>query len=141
MNLDLSFVDDRVRVFQRMNNLFLPFDFHPSHWTVICGRGRNCYNHGKCKVNTNTRTYFHLSFQAPKSLFTIFKLIDLVGNRRFRILCEINVRKYETAKTKMEKSVIVMSIMDTVREGASGTSAFVKQVRVAIGREASGKGP
>ena len=41
-----------------------------------------------------------------------------VGNRRFRVLCDANLQQYEKCKTKREKSVIVMSIVDAIREGA-----------------------
>ena len=51
------------------------------------------------------------------------------GNRRFRILVELNLKEYIAAKTKMEKTVIVMKILDTIRDG-SKVGGFVKQVRL-----------
>lgn len=48
------------------------------------------------------------------------------GNRRFRVLCEMNLPKYEAAGTKMEKSVIVLSIVEAVREAGGN---FVRQDR------------
>jgi hypothetical protein len=52
-----------------------------------------------------------------------------VGNRRFRILIDLNMQKYKDAKSKTEKSLIVMTIVDAVREG-SVTGGFVKMVRL-----------
>lgn len=59
---------------------------------------------------------------------SVLSLAFAVGNRRFRILCELNLHKYEAAQSKTEKSVIVMSIVDAVRE-AAGIGGFVRQVR------------
>lgn len=52
------------------------------------------------------------------------------GNRRFRVLCEINLERYEAARTKMEKTLIVAGIVDAVRHGSGGLGAFVKEVRI-----------
>ena len=49
---------------------------------------------------------------------------DSVGNRRFRVLVELNLEKYSLAKTKMEKSVIVMGILDTVRDSGGDFVRF-----------------
>lgn len=48
------------------------------------------------------------------------------GNRRFRVLCHANLEKYSTCKSKMEKSLIVMSIVDAIREG-SQNGGFIKK--------------
>lgn len=48
-----------------------------------------------------------------------------IGNRRFRITIEINLGRYAKANSKLEKSLIVMSIVDTIRE-SSPTGGFVK---------------
>lgn len=53
----------------------------------------------------------------------------VVGNRRFRILIDLNMQKYKDAKSKIEKSMIVMSIVDDVRE-ASVIGGFVRKVRL-----------
>ena len=56
-------------------------------------------------------------------------LYILDGNRRFRILVEMNLKTYIASKTKMEKTVIVMKILDTIREGSKQVGGgFVKQV-------------
>ena len=65
-----------------------------SHRSVICGRGRECYNH--------------------------------FGNRRLRVLVDMNLEQYIQAKTKLDKTLIVSSIVDTIR-GASKTGGFVRQ--------------
>jgi len=47
-NNDLSFVDERVRAYiPQVEDRLLPRGFELSPWTVICGRGRECYNNGK----------------------------------------------------------------------------------------------
>jgi len=54
-----------------------------------------------------------------------------VGNRRFRLLCEISLEKYSAAQSKTEKSVVVMSIVDAIRKGSEGSIGFVKRDPVA----------
>ena len=53
------------------------------------------------------------------------------GNKRFRVLCEMNLDRYTAATTKIEKSLIVMSIVDTIRDAGGddgkGTGGFVKE--------------
>ena len=51
-----------------------------------------------------------------------------VGNKRFRILCELHEAVYVKANSKTAKSLIVMGIVDTIRE-SSCCGGFVKQVR------------
>lgn len=48
-----------------------------------------------------------------------------VGNRRFRLTIEMHVPKYAEVSSKLEKSLIVMSIVDIVREN-SPQGGFVK---------------
>ncbi len=44
----LSFVEDRLRSFAPTNTkTSLPDDWVPNAWSVICGRGKECYDHGK----------------------------------------------------------------------------------------------
>ena len=50
-----------------------------------------------------------------------------VGNRRFRVLVDLHVPRYMNAPTRVEKSVVVMKVVDTIRE-CSGDGGFVKQV-------------
>ena len=52
-----------------------------------------------------------------------------VGNRRFRVLVDLHVPRYMNAPTRVEKSVVVMKVVDTIRE-CSGDGGFVKQVRL-----------
>ncbi|CAB9502989.1 Nitrilase family, member 2 [Seminavis robusta] len=72
----------------------LPRSFHPDSWTVVCGRGRECYDH--------------------------------TGNRRLRVLVDAYVDRYVAAINKMQKSLIVSSIVDSVHE-ASSSEGFVKR--------------
>ena len=48
------------------------------------------------------------------------------GNRRFRALIEAHLDKYEKATSKIDKSLIVSSIVDSVRE-ASPNGGFVRE--------------
>lgn len=50
-----------------------------------------------------------------------------VGNRRFRVMVENHVSQYLKATSKVEKSVLSMKIVDTVRE-CSGIGGFIRQV-------------
>ena len=91
---DLSFVDERVRCHAPLDRMTpLPTMWKPDNWSVICGRGRDAFDH--------------------------------VGNRRFRILVDINLEKYSKARSKFEKSMIVVGILDAIRDG-SEVGGFVK---------------
>ena len=91
---DLSFIDERVRCHAPLERMTpLPTMWKPDNWSVICGRGRDAFDH--------------------------------VGNRRFRILVDINLEKYSKARTKLEKSMIVVGILDVIRDG-SEVGGFVK---------------
>lgn len=50
------------------------------------------------------------------------------GNRRFRVILEMKLKSYAKAKSKLEKSLIVSNVIDTIRE-ASPVGSFVKQER------------
>ena len=92
---DLSFIDERVRCHAPLDRMTpLPAHWKPDNWSVVCGRGRDAFDH--------------------------------IGNRRFRLLVEINLEKYTQAKTKFEKSIIVLGILDAIRD-ASQVGGFVKQ--------------
>mmetsp|Transcript_177 Transcript_177/g.432 ORF Transcript_177/g.432 Transcript_177/m.432 type:complete len:189 (+) Transcript_177:50-616(+) len=69
----------------------LPKDFSPSETDIVCGRGKQCYNH--------------------------------VGNKRFRVVIAKNLDRYLAAKTKIDKGIVVDSIVEKIRE----TGSFVKQ--------------
>ena len=73
----------------------LPVDFVPSDNDVLCGKGKECFNHP--------------------------------GNRRFRALVNLNLRKYAEAKSKLAKSSIVNDIVDSVRLNASNGGGFIRQ--------------
>lgn len=49
-----------------------------------------------------------------------------IGNKRLRILVDANLNKYSSTKSKMQKTLIVSSIVDAVRS-ASKIGGFVKQ--------------
>jgi hypothetical protein len=92
---NLDFVDERVRSHAPIDNMTpMPERWQPDNWSVICGRGRECFEH--------------------------------YGNRRFRILVDMDLENYAQAKSKLDKSVIVMKILYTVRD-ASNQGGFVKQ--------------
>ena len=93
---ELNHVDERVRdIVPLERNTPLPQGWVPGNWSIICGRGKECYDH--------------------------------IGNRRFRILCDIHFAKYANKQTsKHEKTQIVVSIMDAFREGSNNVGGFVK---------------
>ena len=53
-----------------------------------------------------------------------------MGNRRFRVLCDINEAKYAAATSKTEMTVIVVCILDAVRKESQGFGSFVHLVSV-----------
>jgi hypothetical protein len=119
----LNHVDSRILVTSaRGNRKFLPEDWVPDNWSVLCGRGKECFHHGTC----SGRCFRCLVVCIASLLFSAYSRPlncslsqkKTVGNRRFRILCEINLKKYVSAYTKMQKSLIVMGIVDAVREGS-----------------------
>jgi len=69
----------------------LPLDFTPNNYTVICGRGKDCFNS--------------------------------VGNRRFRIIVNMHLERYQLSASKAEKSTIVSDVVETIRQAGGG---FVK---------------
>ena len=91
----LAFIDERVRAHAPVSrNEELPESWTPQPWSVLCGRGKDCFDH--------------------------------VGNRRFRLLVDINLPKYATAKSKLAKTTIVVGILDAIREGTNHAGGFVK---------------
>lgn len=48
-----------------------------------------------------------------------------IGNRRLRVLVEANLAKYQATKSKFQKTIIIASIVESVRE-AAGVGGFVK---------------
>jgi hypothetical protein len=66
--------------------------FQPGPWDVICGRGKQTYNHP--------------------------------GNIYFRKLVDEATTKYSQAQTKMERTIIVSDIIDTIRSKGNG---FIQQ--------------
>lgn len=72
---------------------------------------------------TDPSGFFHLLASANHIYFICFP----VGNRRFRVLVEAHVHVYNLASSRFEKSVVVMKIVDTVRE-CSGIGGFVRKV-------------
>ena len=92
---NLTFIDERVRSHAPISkNQEMPENWTPQPWSVLCGRGKDCYEH--------------------------------IGNRRFRLLVDINLPKYVAAKNKIVKSTIVVSILDAIREGTNHVGGFVK---------------
>jgi hypothetical protein len=54
------------------------------------------------------------------------KTFHHVGNRRFRVIIAMNLKKYVNAKTKSDKSLLVTSIVRQVREGSPSGAGFLK---------------
>lgn len=82
-------------VAETLNNKrrYLSPDFSPGDFDVICGRGKECYNH--------------------------------TGNLRFRTAINMALAPYNEADTKLQKSLIVMSIVETFRSN-SDEGGFVR---------------
>ena len=72
----------------------LPPNFAPSDEDVICGRGKDCYNHE--------------------------------GNRRFRAIIDKTLQRYVECASKHEKGLIVVSIVDHVRQNSPTGAGFVR---------------
>ena len=128
--VDLSFVDERVRCHVPIDTMTpLPFGWVPKNWDVICGRGS--YNHSKSTKSSSTesgwnyyQTATHTLDMRPTSFF-ILSITPTVGNRRFRILVDLHVPRYRQAKNRMEKSIVVMEVVDTIRD-SSKEGGFVR---------------
>jgi len=54
------------------------------------------------------------------------QVIDHIGNRRLKVLVEANLATYSSTKSTIKKTLIVSSIIDTIRT-ASPEGGFVKQ--------------
>lgn len=48
------------------------------------------------------------------------------GNQRLNVILQLNLEAYNNAATKAEKTAIVSSVIDTIREGSS-SGGFVRQ--------------
>lgn len=90
---EIRFLDESIVIQSKLEARSLPADFQPDNWSVICGRGKECYTH--------------------------------IGNRRLRVLVDANLDRYAETKSKIQKTLIVSSIIDSVREAAVG--GFVKR--------------
>lgn len=73
----------------------LPDDFVPNRYSVLCGRGKECFNY--------------------------------IGNRRFRVMVDMNLERYSLAETKSDKTRIVCEIVQTIRQSSGGGGYFCKQ--------------
>jgi hypothetical protein len=122
---DLHYLDDRIRSQAPLRKKTpLPKGFQPNEWSVLCGRGKNSFNHGKLiQVASMRPTVRYTSCTDVDKL----SLDPKVGNRRFRDRCKENVMIYRETKSKIEKSLIVMCIVDATRESSDG-GGFVRMV-------------
>lgn len=74
-------------------SIALPKDYSPQSFDVLCGRGRDYYQH--------------------------------VGNQRFRLIVSLSLQRYARAMTKHDKGLIIISIVDTIRQ-ASPHGGFIR---------------
>ena len=130
INRDLSFVDPRIRSQAPVDRMVvLPPQFTPGNWDVICQRGRDSFDHSEWWQDISIHWIILLTVDS-NSVLVVFMVYPSVGNRRFRICIENNLARYSKAKSKLEKSLIVMSIVDNIRESSTQEGGgFVKQVR------------
>jgi hypothetical protein len=125
---DMSYLDDGIRSQATFyKKAAMPKEYEPDSWTVICGRGKDFFNHSEYFSQRTERCRPQKVFSRSPCYHIIMS--PTVGNKRFRVLCESQAEKYRAMTSKVGKSMIVSSIVDAVREG-SGTSGFVKQVRL-----------
>eukprot|EP00980_Cylindrotheca_fusiformis_P012509 scaffold3073_cov66-Cylindrotheca_fusiformis.AAC.24 len=93
----------------------LPSNFQPGNWDVICHSGKDAHDHSKykslfpCRYPTITLNYSRK-----------------VGNRRFRICIENNLRSYSNSKCRSKKSAIINEIVTSIRENSSHGGGFVR---------------
>ena len=50
-----------------------------------------------------------------------------MGNRRLRVLVNLNLQRYAEAKTRVDKSNVIDLIVRQIREAAGPTGGFVKK--------------
>lgn len=62
----------------------------------------------------------------PQTIPTGKSCYDHLGNRRFRVTIAVNLRRYVYAKTKIEKSQVVASIVEHLRQSDS-VGGFIKK--------------
>jgi hypothetical protein len=64
----LGFVDDCIRSYAPVDaKISLPDDWVPSPWSVICGRGKECFDHGK----SNTPSQKTILYDYTVDCFTL----------------------------------------------------------------------
>ncbi len=94
---------------------FLPVDYRPSEKDIICGRARENFHHGKqSRKCRSIEKDSHLKLEIED------------GNRYFRDMIQQNVGPYLAARTKVEKTEAIASIVDKIcRNSPSG--GFIKK--------------
>lgn len=75
-------------------------------------------------TTNDTPSWRHTALIIP--LYTGKSCYDHIGNRRFRVTIAVNLRRYVYARTKVEKSQVVASIVEHLRESSS-VGGFVKK--------------
>lgn len=115
-------IDPRVRS-QAPDEKMVPLSpaFKPGNWDVISMMGRESYEHGEKNIA-------RIMFTSENLL--IFR-ISSVGNRRFRICIDNNVRSYTGANSKQLRSAIVTNIVESIRGSSTQAGGgFVRQVSI-----------
>ena len=102
----------------------LPQSFVPGEWDVLCCGGKEGSEHGTfTEANCLTR-----SSTNDCSLTHALSSSCSVGNKRYRVLIENNVQAYRNARTKHQKSLLVSTIVASVKDASvNGLGGFVKK--------------
>eukprot|EP00536_Pseudo-nitzschia_multiseries_P006907 jgi/Psemu1/16422/gm1.16422_g len=98
----------------------LPESFRPSKFDVIVGWARQNYHHGTRKIRivlASDRT------SKPYS----FLCLQQKGNRMLRNLVSDNVPRYMAARTKHDKGLIIVDILDIIRRESPTGIGLVRQ--------------
>jgi hypothetical protein len=76
---------------------------------VLCGRGKTSFNHGTyciAKSACSLRNWM---------LMVVIVCLPTAGNKRFRDLITMSIPDYDMAETRLEKSLVVHSIVEGIR--------------------------
>ena len=103
----------------------LPNGFKPTPYSVICGRGKECFESEGVSPVIDDMTFCNRSLDHSYTSFTLSLAGNNVQNKRFRGIINKFLNEYTSAPGKSEKSRIVSRAMNIIRD-KSPEGAFVK---------------
>ena len=113
----------------------LPEDFVPSSYSIICGRGKECFESEGVSAKCCLMITFFIagmdnawSFDLTEIVASDFLAVSyaMIQNKRFRVIINNFLEEYTEAHGKSEKSKLVSKAMDIIREKCP-KGAFVKR--------------